>query len=807
MASTKNKAFTFGLHSEAWNFPVTNFTNTANVSSNTNDSNIANNSDTEDTLVDTLPVANPDNYAVDEDVTLNEPASGVLTNDNDPDGPNALTAILMSTPSSGILNFNNDGSFDYTPDSNFNGIVTFTYKTNDGLADSNVETVTINVNPVNDAPVADDQNINTLEDIGVAVTLTGSDVENDSLAFSLVSGPSSGTLIGTTPNVTYIPNQNFAGSDFFTFKANDGQADSNIATISITITPVNDAPVAINDSYNVDEDGTLSVPAAGVLDNDIDVDGNTLSAALVSNVAQGTLVLNLDGSFVYTPNADFNGSDSFTYTAGDGFANSGVATVNITVNSVNDVPVAVNDSYSVNEDVTLTVSSAAGVLSNDTDVENNTLTAILVSSTQNGSLALNNNGSFVYTPDSNFNGSDSFTYKTNDGSDDSQPATVTITVTPINDDPVTSDDSASTPQDTDVTVDLLDDDSDVDGDTLSITNVGSAGNGTVTNNNDGTVTYTPSTGFFGDDSFTYTIQDGNGGSDTATVNITVIQAVPQITISINDTTVIEPANGAVDANLTISLSAIANTDVTVDFATADGTATEASDYTGNSGSVTITAGNTSASVTVQVLADAASFEGNETILVNLSNANGATIDDGQGTITVSETCLFCDDFEDSLTATDWTYVKPNWVEANGSLQGTPSKRKAIAIASPAFGGCTNCSINTSMSTAGGTGNRVWLLGWYIDKKNTIELLMKEENDKLVLKHRVNGTIASKMKGIAVIQPNVSYNVDVSFDGTNFVVRIDGQTVITMPAVASVPNGTIGFQSKNTTGIFAHILVN
>ncbi len=752
------------------------------------------------------PVANDDAYSVNEDDTLTVSASGVLANDSDPDG-DSLTAVLQTDVSNGTLTLNSDGSFVYTPNNNFNGTDSFTYVASDGSINSNVATVMITVNSVNDNPVADDQSVTTNEDTNVGITMTASDADGDPLTFSLMSGPTNGVLTGTAPNVTYNPNPNYNGPDSFTFKANDGQADSNIATISITVNPVGDVPVAANDAYGVNEDGVLTVSAVGVLANDFDVDGDSLTAVLQSDVSNGTLTLNSNGSFVYTPNANYNGADSFTYVASDGTFSSNVATVAITINSVNDAPVANNDSYNVNEDNTLTVSSAAGVLSNDTDVENSTLTAAVVASTQQGSLTLNSNGSFVYTPNANFNGTDSFTYNANDGDDDSNTATVTITINSVNDIPQASDDSANTDQDTAVTVNVLTNDSDIDGDTLSVSSVSDPANGTAINNGDGTVTYTPDSGFFGTDSFSYTIDDGNSGSDTATVTITVAQVIPQVTISINDATAIEPLTGSVNATLTVSLSASTTVDVTVDFATADGTATMGSDYTANSGPITIPAGLTTATIMIQILADAEAFEGNEAVLLNLSNANGATIADGQGVITISETCLFCDDFEDGVISTQWTYVKQNWTETNGSLHGTPAKRKAIAIASPVFAGCLNCSISATMTTAGGIGNRVWLLGWYIDKKNTIELLMKEENDKWIVKHRSNGSIVAKGKGFATILPNVSYNVELSFDGTNFVLRVDGNVLVTLPAATSVPSGTVGFQAKNTTGSFGYILVN
>jgi hypothetical protein len=131
----------------------------------------------------------------------------------------------------------------------------------------------------------------------------------------------------------YTPNANFNGSDSFTYHANDGLADSNIATVTITVNAVNDAPVANNDAYTTDEDTVLTVLAPGVLGNDTDADGDPLTAALVSSTSNGTLALNADGSFDYTPNAGFNGSDSFTYHANDGTVDSNIATVNITVNA------------------------------------------------------------------------------------------------------------------------------------------------------------------------------------------------------------------------------------------------------------------------------------------------------------------------------------------------------------------------------------------------------------------------------------------------------------------------------------------
>src|SRR6185295_18562180 len=191
-------------------------------------------------------------------------------------------------------------------------------------------------------------------------------------------------------------------SDSFTYQANDGALNSGIATVNITITGVNDAPVAVNDSYTTAEDTQLTVTAAGVLANDSDVDGDTLSAILVSQPTHGALTLNTNGGFIYLPATNYNGADSFTYQANDGALDSGIATVSITITGVNDAPVAVNDSYTTAEDTLLTV-AAAGVLANDTDVDGDALTAILVSQPTHGVLTLNSNGGFNYLPATNYN--------------------------------------------------------------------------------------------------------------------------------------------------------------------------------------------------------------------------------------------------------------------------------------------------------------------------------------------------------------------------------------------------------------------
>jgi VCBS repeat-containing protein len=263
----------------------------------------------------------------------------VLANDSDVDG-DPLTAVLDGSPANGTLTLNADGSFTYTPNADFSGQDTFSYHASDGTADSNVAMVTITVNAVNNPPVADDLTVTTDEDTAAAITLTGSDPDGDPLTFSVVAGPSNGTLSGTPPDLTYTPNLNYNGPDSFTYRANDGQADSNTATVTIVVNAVNDPPTAVDDSYTTDEGTTLNMAAPGVLGNDSDPEGDPLTAVLVSGVSNGSLSLNSDGSLSYTPNTNFNGSDSFTYRANDGQADSDLATVSISVIAA---PISVTD--------------------------------------------------------------------------------------------------------------------------------------------------------------------------------------------------------------------------------------------------------------------------------------------------------------------------------------------------------------------------------------------------------------------------------------------------------------------------------
>ena len=355
----------------------------------------------------------------------------------------------------------------------------------------------------------------------------------------------------------------------------------------------------------------------------------------------------------------------------------------------NTPPVASNQSQNTNEDTPLNILLIA------TDADGDVITYSVVSQPVHGELS-GTAPDLTYTPVGNYNGPDSFTFKANDGIADSNVAAISLNVLPMNDSPVAEDDLSTTPQDTPVVVAVLANDTDQDGDIFFLEAFTQGADGTVSDNGNSTITYSPNTGFSGSDSFTYTISDENGDLATATVGITV---------------------------------------------------------------------------------------------------------------TPSAACLLCDDFEDGLLASNWTYIKPSWTEADGSLIGTPTRKKATTIATPTFGGCVNCSVEATLATAGGTGNRVWLLSWYADKENNMVLIMNQQSGKWILKERSNGKIVAKAKGFAAITPNVLYNIVVAFDGVHFTVTVDGSQLMQLTPVAAVPSGTIGFSVRSTTVHVGAVNVN
>lgn len=391
--------------------------------------------------VDVLPVNDAptpvnDTYSVAEDTVLHVFAPGILGNDIDPDG-DPLQPVGSSAPLHGTLQYIlHDGSFVYTPDPNFSGTDSFTYYVYDGTVFSANATVTITVTPVNDPPVATGGSVTTAEDAAVAVTLAATDPDGDDLFYELIPGPLHGTLTGTAPNMTYTPAPNYTGPDSFTFRAHDATTASAPATVTITVRNVNDAPVlAPVASQTVAEQATLRIPLSAT---DVDsMDTVALTAAGLPGFCSTAWYPDRTGWIDCAPGYADSGSYAVTVTVTDNGTPvlADAKSFTLVVTNTNRAPQAVVDAYSVGEDGTLSL-PAPGVLGNDADPDGDALTAALVTDVSHGTLSLGADGAITYTPARDFNGVDSFTYKTRDGSLDSAPATVTITVTPVNDPPV-----------------------------------------------------------------------------------------------------------------------------------------------------------------------------------------------------------------------------------------------------------------------------------------------------------------------------------------------------------------------------------
>lgn len=482
--------------------------------------------DTQQVTIKRRPAAADDTYSTNEDQPLQVQAPGVLANDRAPEG-RPLTCHLESGPTNGVLNLSANGSFTYTPANDFNGPVTFSYIANDGSEDSAVATVTINVASVNDPPVALAQQQILNEDETRYFTLGGTDADGDALTYHLMSVTTNGTL-GSKPNTAnygpefyYIPKANFSGTDSFTFKVFDGQVYSGVATVTFTIRAVNDAPKSFNNSLSVARD----IPKTFYLTS-MDVENEALSYTLVQAPAHGTLSgmpsapTRAQPSVTYTPEAGYVGPDSFTWKTNDGTQDSNLATVSINV-FVNTAPTANDDAYSVNEDTAITV-SRPGYLANDSDPDGQVLSSRFLQRTKYGVLD-GGGGYFYYRPRENFVGTDSFTYVINDGYVDSAPATVTITVNPVNDVPTAEAQSITTLEDTPKAFTL--DASDPDGDALSYIVVKAPGRGSLRSASNETfgpdVIYEPYANLNGTDAFTFKVSDGQAESSTVTVFISV----------------------------------------------------------------------------------------------------------------------------------------------------------------------------------------------------------------------------------------------------------------------------------------------
>ncbi|MEK7949894.1 Ig-like domain-containing protein [Luteolibacter soli] len=446
----------------------------------------------------TAPAASDFSLTVAEDGQATATLSGT-----DGEG-DLLTYSIVSAPTKGTLT-GTAPNLTYKPAANATGSDSFTYRANDGALNSANATVSITITPVNDLPVASAKSATVAEDGQVAITLSGSDVDGDVLTYEIVTAPTKGTLSGTAPNLTYKPAANLNGSDSFTYRVNDGTANSAAATVSITISAVNDVPVADAQTLSVAEDTPLTIKLTGS-----DVENSSLTYSIVTQPTGGTLS-GTAPNLTYTPKANFNGADSFAFKVNDGSANSAAAWISLTVTPVNDAPVATPITLGTAPNTALAVTLAG------TDVEGSPLTYEVVTSPVNGTLS-GTAPALTYTPNLNYTGSDSFTYRVNDGTINSATATVSITIAAGNIAPVANSQSLTVEEDSTLSIKLTGSDPEAKPITYFVITQPTGGtlSGTVPN-----LTYTPAANFSGADSFAFRVNDGNSNSPAAWISITV----------------------------------------------------------------------------------------------------------------------------------------------------------------------------------------------------------------------------------------------------------------------------------------------
>ncbi|MFL0928337.1 tandem-95 repeat protein [Vibrio parahaemolyticus] len=463
----------------------------------------------------------------------------VLGNDTFEGDGKVVSLDTNNGPANGTVSINPDGSVTYTPNDNYVGKDTFTYiVTSGGVSEST--TVEVNVTPVNDAPVAKDDIATTQEDTAVTIDVlpNDTDVDGDKLSIESASVPKEqGTVEVVNGKLVFTPTENFNGDAEIIYTVTDG-ALTDQATVKVTVNAVNDTPVVESNIADqaLAEDFTPYTIDLNTAFSDVDnVDGElTFSVSGNSNIQ----VAIVNGIATITPTADWNGSETLTFTATDPSGESISQTVNFTVAPVADI---VADKATVVEDT----STVIKVLGNDTfEGDGKVVSLDTNNGPANGTVSVNPDGSVTYTPDDNYHGTDSFTYIVTSGGV-SESTTVSVDVTPVNDAPVAKDDIATTQEDTAVTIDVLPNDSDVDGDKLSIESASvPKEQGTVEVVN-GKLVFTPAENFNGDAEITYTVTDGqltdeakvtvtvNPVNDAPTIKVDAVESITEDAVSID----------------------------------------------------------------------------------------------------------------------------------------------------------------------------------------------------------------------------------------------------------------------------------
>lgn len=472
--------------------------------------------------------------------------------------------------------------------------------------------------PLDEGPMAIDDNDETDEDTAVIIDLRGNDTDPDNLREELVIGDfvsTDGTVTDLGDGtVSFLPNPDFHGETSFTYTLTDPDGNFDTGEAAVFVNPVNDTPEALDDADITDFGTPVTID---LLANDYDVDSETLTVTEATVLAvQGSLVDNGDGTVEFTPAAGFTGDATINYNIADNDGGEASALHKVTVNPAELVPTANPDSAETPEDTAVTIN----VLENDIDPQGDPLIITGASVPVDQGIVEIVENEILFTPAADFNGPGTIAYVVEDPEGNSAEGSVAVEVTPVNDDPSAADGADTTPQDTPIIVDLLENDSDIEGDTLFVTQATiPVGQGTLQNNGDGTVTFSPAETFTGPATISYAISDGNGGVANAAhvVEVTPVIAAPPVAnddtgTTVEDTSVIVDLRGN-DTDPDNTRDELILSDLLVD-------PTEGAVADNGDGTVTFT--------------PAAEFHGDATITYTLTDPDGAS-DDAQAFVTVT----------------------------------------------------------------------------------------------------------------------------------------------------------------------------
>ena len=453
----------------------------------------------------------------------------VLAQASDVDGDN-VTIAGVGQGQKGVVSIVNNKVV-YIPNANVNGNDSFTYTLIDGHGGTTIRTINMSITPENDPLSANLTAAGTIEDTAVILDVLSqaSDIDGDTLSIFGITQGEKGVVSIANNKIIYTPAANKNGNDTFTYTISDGHGATVTKTVSVEVTPINDAPTATLVTAEAIEDGSVIL---NVLSQATDIDGDVLS---ISGITQGNkgVVSIVDNNVIYTPNPNVNGADTFTYEIIDRHGGTISKTVNVNITAVNDIPTATLVNAVTAEDASVILN----VLSQASDVDGDTLSISQVTQGQKGSVSIVNN-QVVYTPNADATRNDSFTYTLSDNHGGTITKTVGVTITAVNDTPTANLVTATTIEDGSVRLNVLSQAADVDGDSLSISDItqGTKGSVTIVDNK---VVYTPNVNTNGVDAFTYTISDGHGGTITKTVDvgITAVNDAPVVGTLNNQTVV------------------------------------------------------------------------------------------------------------------------------------------------------------------------------------------------------------------------------------------------------------------------------